>query len=87
MAGVINRTARQFNLKVVDKDGRRITVRVAPGFSTVKDEYWDICKADPYVKELKKNKSLDYGKVVDDQELERENDTETKVKVTEPPKN
>lgn len=84
MAGIINHTARQFNLKCVTKGGSRVVVRMAPGFNVVDDEHWkafvDGKKVDPYVAELKKKGSLEFGAKIDDMELERAPDTKSKSK-------
>ena len=40
MAGIKNNTARQYNLKCIDKNKSRITVRIAPGFNVVEDKDW-----------------------------------------------
>lgn len=85
MAGIINKTARQFNLKCVDKNKNRVTVRVAPGFNVVDDDHWAPMKNDPYVKSLKKKGDIDFGKAVDDMELEQAPDTKAKSKSTPAP--
>ncbi len=77
MAGVTNRTARQFNLKTIGKNGNRVTVRIVPGFNVVDDKHWEEFvakdgKADPYVAKLKEEGSLEFGKGEDDKELESE---------------
>lgn len=83
MAGVLNKTARQFNLKVMN-EGHRTVVRLAPGFNVVKDEHWkefvDGKKVDPYVKGLKDAGHIDYGSKIDDMELEKDPDTASKSK-------
>lgn len=83
MAGIINETARQFNLKTI-KDGKRTVVRLAPGFNVVDDEHWkafvDGRKTDPYVASLKKQGLIKYGKEQDDLELEMDPDTKSKSK-------
>lgn len=91
MAGIMNKTARQFNLKTVTKEGRRVVVRVAPGFNVVDDDHWSAFvpksgKADPYVADLKKNGFIDYGKAMDDMELEKDPDTKAKSKSEPLPK-
>lgn len=85
MAGVMNHTARQFNLKSVIKEGTskiRVSVRVAPGFNVIDDEHWKAFvngkKVDPYVAELQKAKSLSFGSDVDDMEYELEPETKAK---------
>ena len=83
MAGIMNKTARQFNLKCVNKkNGHRVTVRVAPGFNVVPDEHWNPMKDDPYVKSLKKEDKIDFGKKYDDMELDQDPDTIAKSKST-----
>jgi len=78
MAGVINNTQRQFNLKILSKAGERVTVRIVPGFNVVDDKHWesfvskDGKEVDAYVSELKEQGKLTFGKTQDDQELESE---------------
>ena len=78
MAGVINNTQRQYNLKTIGKKGNRVTVRVVPGFNVVDDKHWEefVSKEgktlDAYVSELKEQGKLTFGKTQDDQELESE---------------
>ena len=92
MAGIMNKTARQFNLKCIGANGNRVTVRIAPGFNVVEDAHWnefvskDGKKVDPYVASLKKVGSIDFGPKVDDLELERAPDTKAKSKSTPAPK-
>ena len=75
MAGVINNTQRQFNLKILSKAGERVTVRIVPGFNVVDDKHWesfvskDGKEVDAYVSELKEQGKLTFGKTQDDQEL------------------
>lgn len=90
MAGIINNTARQFNLKGVTPDGQRVTVRLAPGFNVVNEAHWGhfIRKgkdAHPYVKQLKKLNLIDFGPKVDDLEMEQDPDTKSKSKLTPAP--
>ena len=85
MAGIINKTARQYNLKCIAKSGHRVVVRVAPGFNVVEDEHWIHLKNDPYVKSLKKDGLIDFGSKVDDMVLEKDPDTKSKSKMTAPP--
>lgn len=95
MAGILNKTARQFNLKCVDVEKRRVTIRVAPGFNSVNDDHWKAFthqgkdgakKLDPYVKELKARGHIDFGTKVDDMELDRDPDTKSKSKAVAAPK-
>lgn len=78
MAGVVNNTQRQFNLKTIGKNGNRVTVRVVPGFNVVDDKHWeefvsaDGKTVDAYVAQLKKEGSLAFGKDQDEKELESE---------------
>ena len=84
MAGILNRTARQFNLKAIS-NGHRAVVRVAPGFNVVPDEHWKVFvdgkKVDPYVADLKKQGLIDFGSKIDDMELDQEPDTKVKSKI------
>lgn len=91
MAGIINNSARQYNLKCIGKNGNRVTVRVAPGFNVVEDSHWEAFvsktgKVDPYVAELKKEGILDFGPKANDMELEKDPDTKAKSKSTPAPK-
>lgn len=81
MAGVLNHTARQFNLKVMTPTGHRALVLVAPGFNSVPDELWKYFEKDDYVLSLKKNKSLSFGTDIDDLQLERDPDTKVKARL------
>lgn len=91
MAGVSNKTARQFNLKTIGKNGNRVTVRIVPGFNVVDDKHWlefvsvDGKSVDPYVAELKQKGSLDFGTGEDEKELESEV-SKSKSKSTAMPK-
>lgn len=82
----MNQTARQFNLKCVTSKGQRVVVRIAPGFNVVDDDHWlafvskDGKKVDPYVKELRKKGSIQFGSDMDDLELEQAPDTQAKSK-------
>ena len=45
MAGVINNTARQFNVKARDaKTNKIIVVRLHPGINFVDDAHWSVAK-------------------------------------------
>ena len=83
MAGVINKTARQYNLKAV-KSGKVVTVRIAPGFNVVEDKYWSAfvkgTKVNAYVAKLKSEGKLEFGKKQDDMEIEQDPDTKAKAK-------
>jgi len=78
MAGIINTTQRQYNLKTVGKSANRVTVRILPGFNVVDDKHWeefvskDSKVVDTYVAQLKEEGKLTFGKAQDDQELESE---------------
>ena len=92
MAGIINKTARQFNLKCIGKNDNRVTVRVAPGFNVVEDKHWEefVSKdgktVDPYVTYLKEQGYIEFGSKADDLELEQDPDTKAKSKSTPAPK-
>jgi hypothetical protein len=95
MAGIINTTARQFNVKAV-ANGRRVCVRLSPGFNVVDDAIWSVfvpkgktakdAKVDDYVARLQKEGKLRFGGEVDDLELEQKPDTKTKTSTAELPK-
>jgi hypothetical protein len=80
MAGIVNRTARQFNLKTIAKNGTYVSLRLAPGFNVVEDATWALFAADQYVVDLSKKGCIDFGDHTDDMELERDADTKAKVK-------
>jgi len=86
MAGIMNKTARQYNLKCISKNGERVVVRLAPGFNIVEDVHWEAFVpktgkgVNPYVAGLKKDKRIAYGKDFDDMELEQDADTVAKSK-------
>lgn len=85
MAGIMNNTARQYNLKCIGKNGNRVIVRIAPGFNVVDDDHWSAFvpkggKVDPYVAELKKAGNISFGSKEDDMEMERDPDTKAKSK-------
>lgn len=92
MAGILNNTARQFNLKCIGKNGNRVTVRIAPGFNVVEDAHWEefVSKDGktvvPYVADLKATGLIDFGDKADDLELEQAPDTKAKSKSTPMPK-
>lgn len=92
MAGVMNNTARQFNLKCISPEGHRVTVRVAPGFNVVDDNHWrefvskDGKKVDPYVAKIKKLGYINFGEKIDDLELDQDSDTKSKSKSVSIPK-
>lgn len=79
MAGVLNKTARQFNLKTI-AGGIRYVVRLAPGFNVVEDAHWTPFVKDAYVAELVKKGDISFGTKEDDMELEEETSTGTKSK-------
>lgn len=78
MANVLNRTAKQFNLKCMGKKGNRVCARIAPGYNKVDDKVWgefvDGKKVDPYVAELVEKKQIAFGPLVDDMEMDIKDD-------------
>jgi len=88
MSGVINNTARQFNLKAIEpKSGKMVTVRVAPGANDIEDAHWNVIKTHCKQAEvLKKDRHIEYGtKKADEAALTP--DTKSKSKAsTSPPK-
>lgn len=93
MAGVLNKTARQYNLKCMSENGHRVTVRIAPGFNAVDDDHWSHFfrgegkkrKTDPYLQSLVDENKIYFGEEYDEMELERDPDTKSKSKATPPP--
>lgn len=81
MAGIINTTARQYNIKAVSASGHYVTVRLAPGYSEVVDKHWKHCKDSPFVKELIKAGKIQAGPSIDDLLLDRKPDTIAKSKM------
>lgn len=92
MAGITNTTAKQFNLRALTKDGRIVTVRIAPGFNVVDDAHWEafVDKKGKvlvkYVDEIAKKGFIKFGKSEDDKELEQDPDTKAKSKSEKLPK-
>lgn len=84
MAGVNNKTARQFNLKAIT-NGKHVTVRLKPGFNTVNDSAWDHMKGCEYVKSLKEQGLIDFGKAQDDKELDADSSQEAITSVKKAP--
>lgn len=64
MAGVINHTARQFNLKAAGDKGN-VVVRLKPGFNVVPDEHWKVVAGIDFTKALKADGKIDFGAIVD----------------------
>lgn len=85
MAGILNNTARQYNLKCIGKNKSRHVVRAAPGLNDVEDAHWKPFLTDPYTLDLKKQKLIDFGEAIDDLLFEKEPDTKSKSKVSPPP--
>lgn len=77
MAGILNTTARQFNLKVC-VDRRITTLRIAPGMNRVPDDMWGRFKGNHFVNEQIKKGSLKIGKTVDEEVEKKGADTELK---------
>lgn len=73
MAFVINNTARQFNLRCIDKKLGHVVVRLVPGANNVEDIAWGAFvndkKTDAYVKELSDKKFITYGEKAADLEF------------------
>lgn len=84
MAGVNNKTARQYNLKAIT-DGKFTTVRLKPGFNSVDDKAWANVKGCEYVKGLKEQGLVDFGKKQDDKELDSDSSQEAVTKTTKAP--
>lgn len=81
MAGVLNTTARQFNLKAHHvKTKSFVTVRLAPGLNDVPNETWNKFKGNAYVNERIKVGDIKHGKAIDDMLKTEEVINPTKVK-------
>lgn len=67
MAGVFNKTQRQFNLKLLSPSGSRLTVRLVPGMNEVDDKVWSqfLDPLDPQLERLKKQRLIDFGQKQD----------------------
>jgi len=61
MAGVVNHSARPYNLQVCS-GGQVATVRLKPGFNIVSDAIWKKFEKDKYVLNLKKTSKIEWGK-------------------------
>ncbi len=85
MAGINNKTARQYNLKCIANKKRHL-VRIAPGLNEVDDIAWAPFKTDAYTKGLKEEGLIDFGKKVDDMLVTQDPDTKSKSKVQSLPK-
>lgn len=87
MSGINNTQARQFNVKAMDHETKqKVTVRLAPGFNSVKEEHWDVAKTCDYVKRLKEEGKIEFGDEWDDKELKVDPDTVSKSKSEPLPK-
>ena len=87
MAGVMNRTARQFNVKCMVEKKQRVVVRIAPGFNKIDDDHWNLCKDDPYVLLLKEKGDISFGPAEDKMAKIQPGDTVAKTKLENiPPK-
>lgn len=86
MAGIINNTARQFNVKAVAPNNRRATVRLAPGLNDVLDDHWEHCVNDKFVIGLQEKGDIDFGEHIDNLVSKRGADTKSKSKLIELPK-
>jgi hypothetical protein len=64
----MNNTARPYNIKGTDKQGRRVTVRLLPGFNVVNDEHWAAVKGLKFVKVLHDDDKIDFGTSLDKKE-------------------
>jgi hypothetical protein len=90
MAVIKNNTARQFNCRAY-LEGKRVTVRIAPGINFIDDEHWKAFvpksgkKVEPYIADLKSKGFIDFGKHLDDLELDVDPDTKAKSKITHAP--
>ena len=79
MSGLINTTARQYNVRCIAPNGNKTTVRIAPGFNVIDSAHWkhfvDGENIDPYIAELKSKGFIKFGPDMDDLEIEQAPDT------------
>lgn len=61
MAGVLNTTKRQYNIKAVNSKGSITVVRLKPGVNFVEDDTWKDVKDCEYIKQLKDERKIDFG--------------------------
>lgn len=65
MAGVLNKTARQYNLKVSGGKGMPVVkIFLKPGFNVVPDVHWSKALKEPYVQALMEEDKIVAGKSV-----------------------
>lgn len=86
MAGVMNNTARQYNLKGTDSKKARITVRLKPGFNVVEDEHWAGVSGLDFVEDLKADGKIDFGTKLDKKQADAGKSETAQVKKTPAPK-
>lgn len=90
MAVIKNNTARQFNCRAC-VDGKRFTVRIAPGINFIEEDHWLAFvsksgkKVDKYIADLKSKGFIDFGYHLQDLELDIDADTKSKSKVVQIP--
>ena len=84
MAGVMNNSARQYNLRALGRKGEKVLVRLAPGFNIVNDKHWDAFVREDhineFVEELKNDGLIEFGDEMDEKQLEVDPDTKSKSK-------
>lgn len=85
MAGVFNKTQRQYNLKLLAPNGSRITIRLVPGMNEVDDKVWQqfLEPMNDQLARLKKQRFIDFGEKQDAKLVDADFDedvTKSKVK-------
>lgn len=90
MAGVMNNSARQYNLRALGRKGEKVLVRLAPGFNIVNDKHWDAFVREDhineFVEELKNDGLIEFGDEMDEKQLEIDSDVKSKSTSTPPQK-
>lgn len=87
MAGVLNKSARQFNLNVYHAETKsKVKVRLAPGLNEVPDETWAKFKGNAFLNDRIKRGEIEHGKAVDEMLAKQGAATVLKSKVTPDPK-
>lgn len=79
MAGILNKSARPFNLRGI-KGKRKVTVRLIPGLNSVPDDKWAYVENTAFVKSLIADSQIAVGEQQNEAVLEDENVINAMVK-------
>ena len=79
MIGIMNNSARQFNIHAMDqKTARRVTVRLVPGLNKVDGELWKIARSCDFVKQRMDKKEISEDEKLTDKAIASQNKVEIK---------